>query len=67
MSNKKTLVDEIMKSNLDNMSYDTVRFYEGKKLVRYTGDRRKAKWGWVRDELNKLSVDDLEIIQAHCE
>lgn len=67
MINKKSVIESIMGSNINSMSYDALRFYEEKKLVKYTGDRRKAKWSWVREELNRLSPDDLEMIQAHCD
>lgn len=60
MQDKKTLINAIVGTGTSKMSFDAIRFYETKRLVKYNGNPRSESWKWVKENLETLSVHELQ-------
>jgi hypothetical protein len=60
MNPKDILVNQIINSGTDRLSFDMIQFYSGKNLVSH----KAGKFTWNRDKLASLSFTELKMI-AH--
>ena len=63
MSNAKdTLINAIVKNGTTPLSFDEIRFYEERGLLKHQGKRPNDTWVWNQSALRALSVEELEFI-----